>query len=81
MIRGSYSTVMSLRCFEIHSSIVSERAICCVDPREVGGASMRASSRIPLFKMNSAGVTPVEVFSNVFKIRCTMGSCLYDHFS
>ncbi len=60
--------------FGIHSSIVSERAICCADPREVGGANMRACSRIPLFKINTAGVTPVEGFSTVFIIRCTMGS-------
>ena len=39
--------------------IVSERAICCADPREVGGVSMRACSRIALFKINSAGVTPL----------------------
>ena len=53
--------------------------IHCVGEREVGGANMRACSRIPLFKINSAGVTPVEVFSTVFIIRCTMGSCSYDH--
>jgi hypothetical protein len=52
---------MSVCCFEIHSSIVSERSICYVDPREVGGANMRTCSRIALFKINS---DPVEVFSN-----------------
>ena len=55
-------------CFAIHSSIVSDKATCCDDPMDGGGASMRA-----LFKINSAGVTPVEIFSTVFIIRCTMG--------
>jgi len=70
--------VMSVCCFKIHSSIVSERAIGCADPREVGDAKMRAS-RIALFKNFSAGVTPVDVFSTEFIICCTMGSCSYDH--
>ena len=72
---------MSVCCFAIHSSIVSDRATCCDDPMGGGGASMRACSRIALFKIKSAGVTPVEVFSTVFLIRCIMGSCSYDNLS
>ena len=32
-------------------------------------------SRIELLSMSSAGETPVDVFSTVFMIRCTMGNC------
>ena len=65
--------------------VVFDECMCiagelCV-PMGGGGASIRACSRIALFKINSAGVTPVEVFSTVFIIRCTMGSCSYDHLS
>jgi len=62
-------------------ALLRDPFIHCVGEREVGGANMRACSRIPLFKINSAGVTPVEVFSTVFIIRRTMGSCSYDHLS
>jgi len=59
----------------IQSSIVSDSVICPEDSATVGGVSIRSVSRIELLRINSAGVTPVEVFSTVFIIRCTIGSC------
>ena len=55
---------MSVCCLAIHSSIVSDSATCCDDPMGGGGASIRACSRIALFKINSARVTPVDRVHN-----------------
>ena len=55
-------------------SIVSDRATRLVGLAEPG-ARIRFDNRIELLRMSSAGVTPVEVFSTVFMIRCTMGNC------
>jgi hypothetical protein len=52
----------------IQSSIVSDNANCPEDIAWVGGRRIRSVSRMLLFKINSAGVTPVDVFSTVFMI-------------
>jgi hypothetical protein len=54
---------------------VSDRATRLVGLAEPG-AKIGFDDRIELLRMSSAGVTPADVFSAVFIIRCTMGKCL-----
>ena len=63
-------------------SIISDRANRLVGWAEPG-ARIRFDNRIELLRMSSAGVhnTPVDVFSTVFIIRCTMGNCSLDYLS
>ncbi len=71
----SRATLIRVHCRAIQSSIVSDNANCPEDLAWVGGSSIRSVSRILLFNIKAAGVTPVDVFSIVFMILCTMGSC------
>ena len=61
-------------CRATQLSIVSDKATQLVGLAEPG-ARIRFDSCIELMSMSSAGETPVDVFSTVFMIRCTMGNC------
>ena len=48
----------------------------CCRATQLSIVSDRAT-RIELLSISSVGETPVDVFSTVFMIRCTMGNCSY----
>ena len=78
---SSLATLTRVLCFATHSSIVSESANWPEDFAWVGGSNIRSVSRMLLLSINSAGETPVDVFSTVFMILCTMDNCSKDHLS
>ncbi len=61
-------------CRATQLSTVSDRATRLVGLAEPG-ARIRFDNRVELLRMSSVGVTPVDVFSTVFMIHCTMGNC------
>ena len=69
---GVDSNVLSAKALEYLSDITEASELAgLAEP----GARIRFDNRIELLRMSSAGVTPVDVFSTVFIIRCTMGNC------
>ena len=77
----SWAAMRTVCCLEIHSSILLERDVSLESILLLMGVIIWEDRRMEWLSISSAGVTPVDVFSTVFMMRWTKGSCSNDHLS